>query len=369
MSKDIIKTILLPTSLATAIAMPITSFSAEPLKSGNDKVNVTFSGHVNRGVLMTDDGKEQEVYQVDNDASSTRFRIIGEAKPDDQMTVGAAIEVQFESNSTADVNQNTADSDTGTDSFTQRRLEVYFDHKEMGRLWVGQGWTATETTSESDLSGTNLAGYSDVDIQAGGTLFRDADGALTTTNVKSVLSNFDGQGRKDRLRYDTPKFGGLTYSIGAFNGGWDTALRYAGKLGSNKIAAALGYSKPNGSKVESQINGSASLLLENGLNFTIAAGQQSLYSDAEDPSSYYGKIGYQASLIDAGKSLFSLDYGVTKDLAAVDDEATATGVQYVQKIDDWATEAYISYHLYSLDRTGSDLEDVNALLVGARVKF
>ncbi len=369
MSQFAVNRLVFTTSLVTMMALSTWSYAGEPIQAGNDKVNVKLSGHVNRGMLVTDDGVGTDVYQVDNDASSTRFSIIGEAKPSDLVTVGAAIEVQFESNSTADVNQSTADTDTGSDNFTQRRLEVYFDNKALGKLWVGQGWTATEGTSEADLSGTNLAGYSDVDIQAGGTLFRDSNGDLTTTNIKSVLSNFDGQGRKDRLRYDTPKMAGFTYSIGAFNGGWDTALRYAGSFDGTKIAAALGYSKPNGSKVESQINGSLSVLLDAGISVTLASGQQSLYADAEDPSSYYAKLGYQTQLIDAGKSYFSVDYGVTNDLVAEEDEATAVGLQYVQKIDAWATEAYVSYHSYSLDRTGSELDDVSALLVGARVKF
>jgi hypothetical protein len=41
----------------------------------------------------------------------------------------------------------------------------------------------------------------------------------------------------------------------------------------------------------------------------------------------------------------------------------------VQYIDKWATEFYLSFRNYDLDRSGTDYEDVNALLSGLRVKF
>ena len=63
-----------------------------------DKVKLTVSGQVNRGILYADDGEQTDVFHVDNDNSSTRVRFVGEAKPHDNLTIGANIEVQFESN-------------------------------------------------------------------------------------------------------------------------------------------------------------------------------------------------------------------------------------------------------------------------------
>jgi hypothetical protein len=92
------------------------------VKSGNDKVKLSISGQVNRGVLFTDDGKDTDVFFVDNDNSSTRVRFIGEAKPLDVLTIGTDIEVQFESNSTAAVNQDNQ-SNVGPNNFTKRKLK------------------------------------------------------------------------------------------------------------------------------------------------------------------------------------------------------------------------------------------------------
>jgi hypothetical protein len=170
-----------------------------------------------------------------------------------------------------------------------------------------------------DLSGTALAGYSDSDILAGGTRFRRSDGTLldddaTHPKVKDVLTNLDGLGRDDRVRYDSPGFGGFKVSLGTVQGGaWDTALRYSGELANGtRIVGALGYADLAGddSALESQLNGSASVLLPSGFNATLAAGRGE--SDAgDDVTFYYGKVGYQARLIAAGKTAFSVDYHQT----------------------------------------------------------
>ncbi len=344
--------------------------SKPTVTSGEKQVRLSISGQVNRGLLITDDGEETDYHNVDNDASSTRIRFIGEADPTDELTVGAAIEVQFESNSTADVSQltrETGDPGTGTDNFTQRRLEVYFDHKRFGKLWLGQGWTASEGTSEYDLSGTALAGYSDTDILAGGTFFRGSDGVLSAIRVKSVLTNLDGLGRDDRIRYDTPSFGGLKLATSLVDGdAWDVAALYSSAFPGFKLVGALAYAQTSSAD---QVNGSASILLDNGLNFTLGAGDQDKDGTSADPSFYYAKLGYRASWFSVGKTSLSVDYHQTDDAGVAGDDASSVGLQLVQEIKPWATEAYVGLRNYELDRPGSNFEDVSALLAGVRVKF
>ena len=343
--------------------------ATKPVTSGSEKVKLSISGQVNRGLLYADDGTQSDVHHVDNDASSTRIRFIGEAKPNEELTVGAAMEVQFESNSTANVSQTGVG---GTDNFTQRRLEIYFDHMDYGKLWVGQGWTATEGTSEMDLSGTDLAGYSDTDILAGGTLFRTSTGALSATSVKSVLTNLDGLGRDDRLRYDTPKFFGFMGSVGIAQGDKsNAALRYSNAFGGTKVVGAIAYAQTQGTTFDEQVNGSASILLANGLNFTVGAGStEAIAAGRNDASFYYGKLGFKTNGISsAGQTAFSVDYHNTEDLAMNGDEAESFGLQAVQKVNDWGTEFYVGLRQYSLDRPGVNYHDVTGILAGARVKF
>ncbi|WP_051560061.1 porin family protein [Marinobacterium jannaschii] len=339
------------------------------VSSGNDKIRVSVSGHINRALMVADDGQESDFYHVDNDSSSTRIRFLGEGDVSPNFTVGTAFEAEFESNSTATVNQN-AKSDVNSPDFKERRLEFYFDHTAWGRIWVGQGWTASEDTSEYDLSGTALAGYSSTADIAGGILFRDSAGNLTGDSVGAVFVNMDGLGRADRIRYDTPELAGLQLSASAVeDDAWDLALKYGADYGATKVVGAIAYSDPASSSVDNTVNGSVSVLFGSGLNLTFAAGQQELSGGGDDPSFYYGKLGYITRLSSAGSTAFSIDYHHTEDILTAGDEGKSIGLQAVQNFDDWATEGYIGYRNYELERTTGNVQDVDALIAGARVKF
>jgi hypothetical protein len=85
-------------------------------------------------------------------------------------------------------------------------MDVWIE--KWGTLRLGQGDTATNGTSEVDLSGTDVAAYSSVDDVGGNFEFRD-NGVGTGITVSDSRSNFDGLSRKDRVRYDTPKWAGF----------------------------------------------------------------------------------------------------------------------------------------------------------------
>ncbi len=337
------------------------------VKSGKERIKLTLSGQVNRGVLFTDDGQDSDIFHVDNDNSSTRVRFVGKGRVSDDFSIGTQMEVQFESNSTANVNQESKRG-VGNDNFTQRKLEFYLDSKSLGRLWVGQGDTASNGTSEVDLSGVGVVGYSGISDMAGGLLFRNSTtGELTTTKIGSAFSNFDGLSRDDRLRYDTPSFSGFKLSTSAIaDDRWDVAARYSGDLGSVKAKAAIAYGDSQGS-ADGRVNGSASIRHDSGVNFTVAAGSDD--RDDRDPEFWYIKLGYLAKLNELGKTGFAVDYYDGSDGAAKDDESTSYGLLAAQNLDDFGTQFYLALRNYELDRPGTPTDDIFAVLAGARVKF
>ena len=357
-------------SISATVAVGVGAAKTQPeaVKSGGDKVKLTVSGQVNRGILFTDDGDQTDIFHVDNDNSSTRVRLVGEAKPNDNLTIGSNIEVQFESNSTAAVNQNNK-RNVGPNNFTERKLELYIDSPLAGRLTIGQGDVASNSTSEVDLSGTSVVGYSGVADFAGGILFRDSNGNLTTTNVGDVFSNLDGLGRDDRLRYDTPSFSGFRFSTSFIaDDRWDAAIRYGGDFGSVKAAAAIAYSDPNSNSVDNRVNGSVSLAHASGFNVTAAAGRDDR-NDNRDPEFWYLKLGYQNQLNSWGNTALALDYYEGDDMGQAGDESASYGAFAVQQLDEFGTEFYLGLRNYELDRQGTDVDDVFAVLSGARVKF
>jgi predicted porin len=332
------------------------------------------SGQLNRAVLWGDNGENDDIKFVDNDNSSTRFRFTGSNEFDENWKVGFKWENQMESNSSADTDIDIGENDdTGDVTFTERHMDVYIEHKTFGKLSLGQGDTASNGTSEVDLSGTDVVNYSSIEDMNGGFNFRDDDDNVITS-IGSAFSNYDGFSRRDRIRYDTPKFGPVYFSGSYMNGQiWDLAGRFAYKWdGVGKLAAAAHWTGADNQRDPyKQYSGSASFLLDFGLNFTAAyGGRYDWAARDDDPYNIYGKLGYKFD-----KWAFSADYTYSENVDADDDEAQSIGVAAV--FNPWkSVELYGSYRWNDLDRDQdqraagvSNAEDIHSVMIGTRVKF
>jgi len=343
------------------------------VRSGNDKINVQLYGHLNKALLYSDDGNEDNLYVVDNSNSSTRIGINGAARAMDGLEAGTRIEVQFTTNPSNSVSQ-IDENNVGTNSFTKRWFDAYLTSKRFGQVRLGHGSTASDGTSEADLSGTAVIGYSSVEEMAGGQFFYDnASAALSSTQVKGVFDNMDGLGRDDRILYQTPNLHGFEAATSWISGGAsDLSLVYAAKLGPFAVAAAGAYASLGSlsQTVDTQMNGSASVLHESGLNFTVAAGSQDLKNTTRDDATFwYGKIGYRKNFFGIGETALAADWGQNSDAAANNDQADTYGLLGVQDITKWGSEYYLGFRNYSLDRTGTDFNSVQSVMSGVRIKF
>ncbi|MGD2014502.1 MAG: hypothetical protein PVG84_12180, partial [Desulfobacterales bacterium] len=71
-----------------------------------------------------------------------------------------------------------------------------------------------------------------------------------------------------------------------------------------------------------------------------------------------------------GQTGFGVDYTRSLNLPTGRDEGHSVGLAAVQQFEDFGTELYLGYRLYSLDRdVEPSVEDMNVGTVGARVKF
>jgi predicted porin len=317
MKKDIVKLGFLSTVIICSIALIFPPAHA---------VSFKISGQINRAIEYVDNGVDSEWFHVDNDASSTRFRIVGSEEIGNGITAGIVWETEFESNTSRaiDVGQNS----DGSSDFKERKLEAWFSH-DWGKITIGQGDGAANGTTEIDLSGTALVTYSDVGTTAAGITFVESNGDPVAT-VGSVHANFDGLSRNDRLRYDSPKLGPVTLSASATNGdAWELAARLSTEMeGLGKIAAAIGYvdSQDRTTPQYDQIGASISWLHDTGVNLTLAYGSRDT-DGGREAENYYAKLGYKR-----GKHAVSVELGQTDDLAAEGDEASSYGAGYVYNI-------------------------------------
>jgi len=329
-------------------------------------VDFTISGQLNRAALYADDGTTAKWFFVDNANSTSRFRFRGSNEFDKGWKVGFLWEVEMKSNASSRVSMDD-ESDLGDVTFEERHIDIWVE--KWGTLRLGQGDTASNGTAEVDLSGTAVAAYSAVSDVGAAFEFRDGNGKTGIT-VGGSRSNFDGLSRKDRVRYDTPRWAGFFASASVEgNSMWDIAVRYAGDFGRARFAAAAGWadfgtsSDSRGGTRDWELSSSASVLFDFGLNFTVAYGK--IDQDAKDPWNLFGKVGYRFLKNHAA----SVQYSRTKHLSGSGDKGDSLAVAYV--FTPWkSVEFYGSYFLHMLDRDqGSDPDDINMFMAGARVKF
>ncbi len=342
------------------------------ITSGSDKVKLVISGQVNRAMNIVGDGDNTEAYFVDNGASGSRFRLVGSAKLDDDLTLGTRMELGFSPNASSKVNQDNMDSG---DSFDQRYTDLSLASKRYGTIFLGKGDTSSNNSAEVDLSGTDIVQYSSIADIAGGMLFVQSDNDnLTSISVSDAFKNFDGLSRKSRLRYDTPTFYGTHLSTSwVSDKRWDASLWWGGQgYGLKAVAAAaVAYinTERNGDDSDYQYDGSFSILHEKtGLNFTFSAGKQEVDNQG-DPSNIWGKIGWKTDLISYGKTSFGIDYGKSTNLVSDADDGYSYGATVVQVFNDYGAEFYAQYRVFSLDNDDFDVEDINVATIGTRVKF
>ena len=163
-----------------AVAVPVAE--AGTVSNGNGN-SVTVSGQINKAWMYVDDGKSESSAIVDNDNSGSRFRILGSGKVNEAVSVGTALEVEFQDNASNNFQVNDTNGDGATTGsvnsdgaaslsnsangnsgfgqtyFNQRRMEAFISHKQFGKISIGQGPTASDGTAETNLTNAGMAVY------------------------------------------------------------------------------------------------------------------------------------------------------------------------------------------------------------------
>ncbi|MBT3393741.1 MAG: hypothetical protein HN411_01350 [Waddliaceae bacterium] len=344
--------------------------------------DVTVSGSVNMGVLVIDDNcpsgtDHQEVFIVDNDNAATRLRVDATKSYNDDLTVGATVELQYEVNSTGDIAQSQS-ALAGNDYLTRRFIEVFFESEKFGTAFVGFGSTASDGSTENDFSETWVAACSAVDSIAGGLILRDkSDGALTTggalLHVYDVFMGLDGLDRDMRVRYDSPSYYNVNAAVSVLDGGdWDAALMYSGDVKDFSIDATVAYANARQVDGHHQISGSAATIHNpTGLNLAVAGATRQLEDAARNNLYYYYvKLGLIRDFFEVGSTAISVDAYNGFEMSSNDDKSTTYSLALVQSVDKINTQFYITgrNHKYT-DATSTEYEKINAVLLGARVIF
>ncbi len=354
------------------------------LKFPNDSV-LRFYGQINKGVLSYDDGLVSESYGlIDNNNSNTRVGLTYNAKIGDSWKYLGTLELQYApfSTSTASILQPSPLSDAYM--FTNaniRQIDNKLTNETYGSFYLGQGNMASNDTAKVDLSGTTVTQGVAVQDLAGGQLLRLEDGTLSKVKIKDAFKDYNGLGRKVRVRYDTPSFNGFTFrtsygqdqlsSVQAVQNDplYDVAVAYEGEAGDFKYAAQAAYSWAVGdSATVTTLDGSASVLHKpTGLNLTLAAASSD--NEVRTGTYWYVKAGWLADLVSWGKTAFAIDYYQGNDIFAAGADSSSASISVVQSVVSWNTEIYAAYRTYSASTATVAYDDSNAFFFGARFKW
>jgi hypothetical protein len=337
---------------------------------------VEIYGQLNPAIISVDDGEQTETNLLDNDLSRSRIglRLM---QPFGANTFGFRFEAGLGFPNSTEVNQLGSDY-SGWTRADLRHVDFWLEGG-WGKLSAGQGSMLADGAAETDLSYVGTALYSfKVDSNAG-FLIRDTVGALSGPVLADAFDNLDGS-RRGRIRYDTPDFNGfsagLAWGQNVLSSSdeadyYDIGVFYGQEFGPTNFAASLAYQvREDDGDERSDVIGSASVLLDNGISFTVAGGtRDNDAAGASDPSYYYAKIGYENEWLPWGKTGLGVHYYEGEDFNVNGSSSKGWGVGAVQKVENFNTDIYLTYQEYDYEDAAASYQDVSTWVLGARWKF
>ncbi|MEP0338736.1 MAG: porin [Alphaproteobacteria bacterium] len=355
-----------------AFAAPVaTTAEAGSIKNGN-ATDLKVYGQVNRNMMFYNDGEESGYRHQDGDNGSTRFGLAATGKVNESVSVGAKIEVEMQSNDPAGISQTTESDSNGT-GFTQRKAEVYFSHKQFGKLTLGQQSEISDGMSDGLDLGYAAGAFAGMDssLLVGGMLFRNDNtaAALSSTSIRNVFTTLDG-GRRDAIQYETPSMNGFRAQLALQSQGiWGIGGLYDGKMGGMQVRVRGFYENTSGDASSSgQWQLGASVKHDSGISLT------GLYGATDEESGknhkvYGATVGYTANMNSLGATGVGVTYQGTSDLAGDGIDGQAFGFGVNQQIKAAGTNIYGNVMFWDVDGTTTALDSLMTFLVGAQVKF
>ncbi|MBW8055975.1 MAG: porin [Nitrospira sp.] len=374
---------LKPSLLTSAVAAGLV---AVPMSASAQDLNLKISGQINKTFAIIDNGDSDAWGVLDNINSGSRFRFTGSQDVGNGAKMGGVWEWQWSNSSTSGNTFNSAgEFSERSASLGDRKTELYYQ-AGWGKVSLGKGDGAANGTAEVDLSGTTTIDYAGGNqCIIGSITYGTGSSTVTTVTVGTTYSEFDGESRNTRVRYDTPKmgWGGIAVSLGN-QGLVELAYRGSWSIGNGKLAVAAGATdtgdRTNGgptggtftttedSENRERAMVSASYLMGMGLNFTLSystnepeAGIGATGPSPLKQSLTYFKVGWKK-----GKHAFSLSLGEAKNRGSTTTDATSTTLAYNFKAAKFA-EMYAGYRVSDSDI--STLSKVTSINLGSRIKW
>ena len=354
---------LLVAAVSGALALPMAAQAVE----------FSASGHVNRAIVIMDDGTDNNVQNQEGTASGSRFRFTGSEDLGNGMTAGFRAEVGLDGSGGAPriTGSNEASgglrdsgSGTGSDPVRLRQVNVYFSGA-FGAVTLGQQSYANDLTQYASLDNYAWLGGIEAGCDFGcGFNFRDsATGALTTVSPGSfqIWSKF----RNDLIRYDSPALGPATVSVSAGNNDYyDLSVSVSGDAGEMSYQLLAGTSHDSDGSEQIEMSAAAGLSQGTHAAFGWATDEVPGQSSSQDPTTWHAVLGHNF-----GNSSVSVIYYNSEDVYGDEMDGNSWGVGFGHAFPDQAVQVYASYRMWEADIPNRRTDDISVFVIGSRIQF
>ena len=361
---------------------------------------ITWSAQLNRALLSVKDGVARHNYFVDSSYDNSYVGIKALHSLEDKFKVGGNLRLFVYSASSADVNQlNRIGNSSQQNQLVDIEIAEGWLDSKIGKFSLGKGSLASEQADSITTSGTDLIVYAGVADMAGGMYFhpsnvdRDVVGGDTPDpTVSDSFEEISSLDKKERFRYDSPRFHGFRLSTSIANDPTvnddyvtvsnkyytDIALHYEHKTTNFNFLGAAEHSwlsKDSDLQAARHYSGSLSALyLPTGWNVTVAYGRkipQIKAPSADTPTILQDKrhvsyvmLGKQVKLCRYGKTNFAIDKFLAINSKTDSDRSVAYSVGAVQEFEKINTSFYLGIRKYKYTTPTQDYDPLIAAFLG-----
>jgi len=353
-------------TLKGTVVASLVGIAASPALAGEVEKSLEVSGHINRAVVVSDNGENTTFASIDNSSvSGSRFRLKGSAKSEG-LTFSTLIELGVQSNNATGTHAN-ADSP----SINLRHSYVSAGN-HMGTLSLGHTGTADADFTSKRINGTGEAGFYDDSVVSGEELRISNDtGTASGVTVGDILSD-STVSRADSIKYQSPDFGGFKATVGyADTNHGGASLEYAADYDGTKVVAAAGWGSRGGTAaVDAVWGGSLGVSLAGGLNGSIAYSKRDLNGTVaanaglNNPEMIGASIGYTS-----GANGITAWYQQVEDLGANGNESESYALVVQHNLSAYGASVYGGIQNVDYSTTADQYDDLTAGWVGVKVTF
>jgi len=363
----------LKTSVAAAALLaftaPVDAVAGGKVSANNSKIDFKVGARVNRAIVSVDDGDHDDVYQADGISGNSEIWLSGSGKITETTTMGAYVRWDIPKNQGAFTFGSTSgagalsDSDSALDKYEY----IYLKSAAAGTLSFGDiepGADGTMNTSYGSRAGDDGASIGGLDVTLSGGGF-----VATSLEASSFIGIIDPAADANRVRYDSPAFGGLTIGGDLENGGGGSiGAKWSGSMSGLSVKAGIGMENDGGG---SEMTG-ASIAVKHASGLHAAINYADIDTDDSDvdPEWRRAVIGYDAKMNSLGNTNISVFLSEKDDEAVKGNEGEMVSVGIKQSLDAIGGAIILQYDNYSFENAAADdMSDIDALVFEMQFNF